>query len=154
MSMLNRFRKQGGFQQLLTLIETCDPSKQKNLLHLVGVEDPGWAHLVKVKCLTLDRVFSWPDSVLREITPSLPEKVMVALHSALNPNQREKFKTSLPQMQLRNLDDQFASIGATPSEQNAARIKLFQIIRDLEAEGKFKFQTFDPILVIDPSIAA
>jgi len=154
MSMLNRFRKQGGFQQLLTLIETCDPAKQKNLLHLVGVEDPGWAHLVKIKCLTLDRIFSWPDSIIHEIMPLLPEKVMVVLHSSLDPMQREKFRSSLPHMQLRNLDDQFSSSSATPSELNAARIKLFQIVRDLESEGKIKFQTFDPILMIDPSIAA
>lgn len=153
MPMLNRFRKQGGFQQLLNLIETCEPSKQKNLLHLVSVEDPGWAHLVKVKCLTLHRIFSWPEAVIREITPFLPEKVMVALHSALDPSQQERLKAAIPHMQLRNLEDQF-STGATTSEQHAAQIKLFQIVRDLEAEGKFKFQTFDPILVIDPSIAA
>ena len=62
--MLSRFRKPGGFMQLLALIESCDPSKQKNLLSLVGPEDPGWAHLLKVKALTFDRIRSWPAPVL------------------------------------------------------------------------------------------
>lgn len=154
MSMLNRFRKQGGFQQLLILIETCDPIKQENLFHLVSSEDPGWAFLVKTKCLTTDRIFSWPENVLEEITPNIPETVAVALYFSLSKDGKEKLRNTMTNSAKRSFDETLSRSNPTVSEQNAARIKLFQLVRALELEGKLKFQTFDPTLVIDPSIAA
>ena len=154
MSMLNRFRKQGGFQQLLTLIETCDPIKQESLLHLVSSEDPGWAHLVKTKCLTRSRIFSWPESILQEIVPQLPEMVAVALFFSLDKPGQEKLRGAMTKSAVRSFDELLSRSNPTSSEQNAARIKLFQVVRTLELDGKLKFQTFDPALVIDPSIAA
>lgn len=151
--MLNRFRKQGGFNQLLALIETCDPVKQRNLLHLVGSEDPGWAHLVRSKCLTLDKVMSWPQEILMEITPHLTEKVILALHSGMSLDQQVRFLAALPSSLVRVLQDQLTNPVTLP-EQHAAMIKLIQLVRDLEGQGKFKFSSFDPSLVIDPAIAA
>jgi flagellar motor switch protein FliG len=153
MSMLSRFRKQGGFSQLLTLIETCDPIKQKNLLHLVGVEDPGWAHLVKIKCLTVDRILNWPQEILMEITPHLTEKLIISLYARLRPDQKNQLTSALPNSALRILKDQMGQ-SVHIAEQNAAAIRLIQIVRDLENAGKIKFSNFDPALTIDPSIAA
>jgi flagellar motor switch protein FliG len=153
MSMLSRFRKQGGFFQLLTLIETCDPIKQKNLLHLVGVEDPGWAYLVKIKCLTIERILGWPQQVLMEITPHLTEKMILSLHAGLRQEHRNNLTSALSASALRLLRDQMDS-PVHVAEQNAAAIRLIQIVRDLENEGKIKFSNFDPALTIDPSIAA
>lgn len=152
--MLTRFRKPGGFQQLLALIETCDPIKQKNLLHLVGSEDPGWAHLVRSKCLTLDRVLGWPPEILMEITPYIPDKILLCLISVIRGDQLEKLKAAIPHMQMRSMMETTNSQVITPSEQAASAVKLIQIVRSLEAEGKLKFQTFDPLLVVDPSLAA
>lgn len=154
MAMLTRFKKQGGFFQLLALIETCDPVKQRNLLHLVAVEDPGWAHLVKSKCITVDRVFSWPSEILMEITPHLPEKVLTSLYASLDDLKKQKLMSSLSQVQQRILKDQMEGTKPTPAEQAAASIKLIQTIRDLESEGKIKFSNFDPTLAVDPSLAA
>ena len=79
MSTLSRFRKPGGFQQLLMLIETCDPDKQKSLMHLIGTEDPGWAHLVKIKALTFERIMTWPTEILMEITPHLQDHTIAMI---------------------------------------------------------------------------
>jgi flagellar motor switch protein FliG len=155
MALLARFRRPGGFAQLLQLIETCEPAKQKNLLGLVSQEDPGWAHLVQTKAITTERVFSWPDHVLQEIIPNIPEKIAVALYVSLSDQQKMRFKTNLSNMRKKALEESlgYAST-ATASEQNAARVRLIQLVRTLEAEGKIKFQTFDPVLIIDPGIAA
>lgn len=154
MSMLTRFRKPGGFSQLLALIETCDPVKQKNLLHLVGSEDPGWAHLVRSKCLTFERVLSWPPEVLLEIVPYIPEKVLICLISSVSGDQLAKLKGAISHSQMRTLTDSKNSMVITPAEHAASAVKLIQIVRALEAEGKIKFQTFDPLLMVDPSLAA
>src|SRR5690349_9430773 len=108
MSMLNRFRKPGGFLQLLALIETCEPAKQKSLMHLVGTEDPGWAHLVKLKILTMERIFSWPQEILMEITPHLPDQVLAIAHqmaTQLSPKAQEKWLNSLPSMKAREVKE-------------------------------------------------
>ncbi len=157
MSMLTRFRKQGGFNQLLTLIEVCDPIKQKNLLHLVGTEDPGWAYLLRSKVLTKNRILGWPQNILMEITPQLSDPVILALHSSLNDNHKLALMNSLPQSILlrvtQNLNADFA-IEYSEAEQNAATIKLIQVTRDLENEGKIKFSNFDPSLCLDSTLAA
>ena len=161
MSMLSRFRKPGGFQQLITLLETCDPSKQKSLLHLVGSEDPGWAHVVKVKSLTFERVLSWPQEVLMEITPHLPDQVLATAYrmaEILSQGQgrqlHEKWISSLPSMKAREIQELAQSHLFTTAEQTNAVIKVIQTVRELEAKGLLRFATFDPVLEIDSKIAA
>lgn len=160
MSMLNRFRKPGGFHQLLALIETCEPAKQKDLLHLVGSEDPGWAHLVKAKSLTFDRILSWPVEVLMEITPHLPDKVLAAAYLVAEQQSshgnllHEKWLKSLPSMKAREVHSLAQGSAVTAAEQTASLIKIIQTVRDLEAKGNIRFAQFDPSLEVDKRLAA
>ena len=154
MSMLNRFRKQGGFQQLLALIETCDPDKQKNLLHLVGTEDPGWAHLVKVKALNLDRILSWPQEIILEIAPHVPDKILATLCVKLNMETQSKLLVAVPNLKGRELRELSTALKPTAAEYHAAVVMLIKTVRDLETRGKIRFVTFDPSLVVDQKIAA
>ena len=64
MSILARYRKPGGFVQLLKLIETSQPPKQEKLLEAVEKEDAEWAQLIRVKKLTPDMVLSWEPETL------------------------------------------------------------------------------------------
>lgn len=160
MSMLNRFRKPGGFQQLLSLIETCEPNKQKDLLHLVGSEDPGWAHLVKSKSLTFDRILSWPVEVLMEVTPHLPDKILAIAYLMAEQQSshghllHEKWLKSLPSMKAREVHSLSVGLAVTPAEQAASSIKIIQTVRDLEAKGQIRFSQFDPSLEVDKRLAA
>lgn len=161
MSLLGRFRKPGGFQQLLTLIETCDPAKQKNLMHLVGTEDPGWAHLVKVKTLTFERILSWPQEVLMEITPHLPDQILATAYQMAEllsptgrPQLQEKWINSLPSMKAREVKSLSNDRKVTAAEEASTSIKVIQTVRELEAKGKIRFSNFDPTLEIDKRIAA
>ncbi len=160
MSMLNRFRKPGGFQQLLTLIETCEPAKQKNLLHLVGTEDPGWASLVKTKSLNIDRVLSWPVETLMEITPHLPDMILLSIYhyaqaqSSRDQNLADKILESLPSIKAKELRSLADSRTPNPAEQASATIKVIQTVRDLESKGLLRFSKIDPSLEIDKRLAA
>lgn len=159
MSMLQRFRKPGGFLQLLTLIETCDASKQKNLLNLVGAEDPGWAHLVKVKSLTFERIMSWPVEVLMEVTPHLPDRVLASVYqmALILPHgveMQDKWLQSLPSVKAKEIKSLADSAAVSGSENQAAVIKMIQTVRELSAKGQIQFQKFDPGLELDQRIAA
>lgn len=155
MSMLSRFRKPGGFMQLLALIESCDPTKQKNLLGLVGAEDPGWAHLLKTKALSLDRILSWPTEVLMEITVVLPDRVLAMAYKAMNEGeQQDRWLSSLSDFKAKEIQELAGNIETSVNEEHAAVIKIIQTVRELEANGKLKFAKFAPELVVDPRIAA
>lgn len=155
MSMLNRFRKSGGFTQLLVLLESCDSEKQKQLLHLIATEDPGWAHLVKLKVLTVDKILNWPNSVLQEITPHIPDSLHLSLLLSFNQTpQQDKWLQALPTMRGRDLRERMTHYKENPQEAVSASIKLIQIIRELETEGKIVFKNFDPSLVVDHRLVA
>jgi len=161
MSTLGRFRKPGGFQQLLALIETCEPLKQKNLLHLIGVEDPGWAHLVKVKVLTFERIMSWPVEVLMEITPPLPDAILAnsykmaeQISTAERPALHEKWLKSIPNIKAREIQDLARLQNLSAADQSACVIKLLQTVRELESKGVIRFANFDPMLEVDQRLTA
>lgn len=153
MSMLGRFRKSGGFYQLLLLIESCDPARQKSLLELVGTEDPGWANLLKIKCLTIERVLSWPEDALREIFSNVPEKIIASLYSGLDPELQEKVIKTIPFTRSREVFSLIQALDVGPAGRVAAAIKVVQTARELEAKGRFRFVTFAPDLALDLRLA-
>ncbi|RYZ83809.1 MAG: hypothetical protein EOP04_19245 [Proteobacteria bacterium] len=65
--MLDRYKKKGGFSQLLNLIETSGGRKQEQFLGLIAQENPAWERELKSKILTVDRIFSWPEDVMSEV---------------------------------------------------------------------------------------
>lgn len=154
MSMLARYRKPGGFLQLLTLIETCEPTKQAKLLDLVGNEDPGWAVLVKTKTITLPKIINWKVEALMEVTYHLPEKILATVIFSQPEAIQEKIIKSLPPTKTREVKSLLGIIKPTPGEQNAAMIKMIQIIRDLDKAGKINLGLIDPSLAIDTKLAS
>ncbi len=161
MDKLSRFKKPGGFQQLLVLIESCEPQKQTSLLHMVASEDPGWAHLLKVKALTLPRILDWPVEVLMEVTPHLQDHSIAMIYRMAQDisrkakkNTHDRFLKAIPHTKNNEILEIANSIRFTESDQTATVIRLLQIIRELESKGKLNFQSFDPTLVIDIKIAS
>lgn len=161
MSTLSRFRKPGGFQQLLVLIETCDPEKQKNLMHLIGSEDPGWAHLVKIKALTFERIMTWPVEIMMEITPHLQDHTIAMIYRMAEATGKtkkidfhKKWLKSIPSIKARQIEEMANSVRFTKQDQTTSVIKLLQIVRELEAKGSLNFSLFDPTLEVDLRITA
>ena len=67
MSMLSRYKRAGGFVQLLSLIETSGPSKREKFLEIIRGESSSWGEAIERHSLSIDRIFSWPDEVITEI---------------------------------------------------------------------------------------
>src|SRR5687768_10826919 len=96
MSMLSRYRKQGGFQQLLQLIETCTSQKREQLLKLIEAEDPAWAKLINTKMVTLEKVFSWDASHVAEVTSQLVPRTLAVLLHGLPKEALDKSTLAMP----------------------------------------------------------
>lgn len=152
--MLTRFRKNGGFYQLLTLLESCDRDRQEQLLKLISMEDPGWARLAKLKLLTVARVLGWPERILGEIIPQIPYPIVVNLYLGLDAPARARFETSLPPEWRRKFQSDIEGAKPAEAERFAAGVTLLQTVRELAAQGLLRFSEFDPDLEVDSRLVA
>ncbi len=88
--MLDRYRKKGGFKQLLKLVEGCAPAKQAQLLDIINKEDSNWAGLLKKKMLSIEIIFSWKPETLAEFTHLLPAKTLAYASKKIGPEALQK----------------------------------------------------------------
>lgn len=152
MGMLDRYKKSGGFVQLLTLLETSGKQKQQKFLEIIRQEDSRWADALTAKMLDLDRVLGWNQSALAEITGSMLDINLASILHALTDEQREQFLSSMGSIQKRRVLDAFEASNGNPSDIAVSVGKLMETIRRLNQEGKLRFEKFDPMLRIDTDI--
>lgn len=152
MGILDRYKKKGGFLQLLTLIETSSKQKQDNFLSLIMQEDPFWERVLRLKILSIERVLSWPESTLVEIfTRVQPLTVAVAFHGLTNDEFERRF-SFLGSADRRKLFNLSTEVNPTASEKLSCVMKLITEVRLLSNQGIVKFEKIDPDLVIDENI--
>ncbi len=153
MGMLDRYKKKGGFKQLLKLIETCAPQKQNQLLTVIKQEDNKWAILITKKMLTMEIIFSWPAEVVGEFTHLIPPRTLAIAIKKLTPEALEKACVCLPHIKKREVQDFFESLKPSPGEVLAAATKVIEKVRELTDNGTLKFDRFAPELTIDEDAA-
>jgi flagellar motor switch protein FliG len=59
MSSISRYKKAGGFIQLVSLIETFGAPKREKFIEMIDAESPVWAKALRDKMLSIERIFSW-----------------------------------------------------------------------------------------------
>lgn len=152
MSMIDRYRRRGGFLQLLNTIETSNKEKQEKFMGLIAEENPRWAQALSEKILTLDKVFSWRPELLCEIFPRIPVLQLGALLSHLPEPWRATCLITLAPKERRQIEEQLTLKKATPGEFHSSMMKLFNEIRRFESEGIFKFERVLPEMAIPENI--
>lgn len=148
MSMLARYRKQGGFQQLLLLLETCTAAKRDQLMKLVQTEDPSWAKLISTKMVTLEKIYSWDAQYIAEVTTQLAPRTLAILLHGLPKEFFDKSITAMTPLKRREIESLFEEQKPTSGEVEAARIKLLTKVRELEDSGRLNLAQIDPALSI------
>lgn len=149
MSMLDRYRKTGGFYQLLSLVETCGAAKQEKFLELIKAEDSRWADAVKAKMLDVTRIYAWSDETLAEIVGTLQDLTLaIALHAATEPL-RARLCKSISHGRKRKIDDLFESNKPTPSEIASTHMKIIETVRKMVHDGYLRLDKVDPSLHFD-----
>lgn len=146
--MLSRYRKQGGFQQLLLLLETCTAQKRDQLMKLIQAEDASWAKLLNTKMVSLERVFSWEAVHVAEITTQLAPRTLAILLHGLPKEFFDKSITAMTPIKRREIESLYEEQKPTPGEVEAARIKLLTKVRELEDLGRLNLAQIDPAVSI------
>lgn len=152
MGMLDRYKKKGGFVQLLNLIETSAEKKQEQFLGLISQESPAWEQELKIKKLSVDRILAWPADVMSEVLSRLqPLTLCVTLHGRSS-EVIEKILAPLPSISKRRLLDQMSELNPNPAEKATCEMKMISEVRAIVALGVIKFEKFDADLFIDENI--
>lgn len=149
--MLNRYKKEGGFAQLMQLIESSDPQKQDSLLAVIEKENPKWAHLVRQRRLSLDIIFSWEDPILAEVISAIPDNNIAMLLHALNPTYEERVFALIGASKYRAMKTLKEEASPTGSQLEHLKYLVIETTRNLANENIIKFQDFAPqFLLTDP----
>jgi hypothetical protein len=152
MSMIDRYRKKGGFVQLLNLIETTGKDKQEKFLKMIADESPVWETEVRKRLLTVDKILSWNPTYLAEIFPRVPPLQLAMVVGGLPADKAELFMKVLTYKEKRGVEEILKDKKPNPGETSSGLMKLFSEIRKMEAEGSLKFEKFDPEMAIPEDI--
>ena len=153
MSTLARYRKPGGFKQLLILIETSTTAKREQLLKIVGQEDKRWAEELTKRMITAQKIFLFPSEAIEKIMQTIPEQTWPKGLFHMNEEERQKLLVALlqflPVHKQKAVQDYIATLKPTPGEIEAAHSLMVKKARELQAAGELKLEKFDASLVME-----
>jgi len=153
MAMLDRYKKTGGFIQLLNLLETSGPQKKERFLEIIRQEDPRWADALSAKVIDLNRIMTWSDSAISEVTGSMLDINIAAILSCVTPEQRERLLSTLGNIKKRKVLEFYEGSSRPSAAEMATSVnKMYETVRKLAQEGTLRFEKIDPLLHIDNDI--
>jgi hypothetical protein len=152
MSMLGRYRKKGGFLQLLNLIETCGPVKQEKFLKMIEEEDPRWAEAIRTKMLSIKKIFSWDDNAVAEIAARMNDLNLSIAVFGLDEQAKEKCFKMLGHSRKRKVDDLIAAKTPNQAEISTVLQGILTEVRQMIDLGYLYLEKIDPTLVVEPDI--
>lgn len=151
--MLDRYKKTGGFLQLLNLLETSGPQKQERFLEIVRQEDPRWADTLTAKMIDLNRILTWSDSAISEVTGAMLDINLAAILSWVTPEQRERLLGTMGNIKRRKVLDLYEGSNKPSAADVATSFnKMYETVRRLAQEGTLRFDKIDPLLHVDNDI--
>ena len=152
MSTLKRYKKPGGFKQLLYLIELSNEKKKEQLLKVIEAEDASWADLIKERMLTIDKVFQLDGEVLEQIISKIPEQTWVKALFHLEDAPRKELFSRITQFishaKRVQLEADVSEMDPAPDQIVAAQILIIKTARGLQETGDLPLEKFDNLLTI------
>jgi len=152
MSSLQRYKKSGGFYQLLSLIETFGPQKKEKFLEMIEQESPVWARMLREKMITFDRIFGWPEQVIVEIFKNLQPKTMAYAIHGLKDDQKAKVMNYFSHAEKRRMDDIITEGAPRPEEIASVMVKVVEQTRKMLKNRELHADKFDDKLNIAEDI--
>jgi len=150
--MLDRYKKKGGFFQLLQLLETSNAKKQEQFLGLIGAENKVWELALKQKMLDTSKIFSWPSEYLVEIVSRLQVLTLSGALQGESPEYVDRILNTLGPIGKRKILDQMAEIKPNPGEKVACQFRIVSEVRSMIQQGYIKLEKVDESLAIDENI--
>lgn len=154
MSMLGRYKKPGGFEQLLFLIEGCHKKRQEQLLGLVEAEDVQWAERIRAKMLDISKVIALPQSGINEIFSRLPEKILVFAMHGIPKEKHEIVLNTFTHFKKKTITELMDGTKPKAEEIEAAYLAIYKKIRELDKDRVISLEKLAPELSLSDKKAA
>lgn len=150
--MINRYKKKGGFVQLLQLIETASEKKQSQFLSLVASESPAWEKEIRKKILSIDKIYNSSPQFLVEILTRLPALTLASALHGKSSQDIEKILSCMPPISKRKIEDAIIELKPTSAEKLTSEGKIISEVRSMADRGIVKLDKIDPDLLIEENI--
>ena len=144
--MVDRYKKAGGFIQLLQVIETCGPKKREQFMKIIREETPKWAEAIDAKMITFEKILSWSPEAIMEINANLNILTFGTALKALPEEQFQKFAEKLGPIEGRKFEKVYQEGTPSPSEISSCVVKLLNETRLMFVSNKLKYEKVDPLL--------
>lgn len=154
MGMVDRYKKAGGFVQLVQVIETCNAKKREQFMNIIAEESPEWAEALTQKSISFDKIISWSPEVILEVMASVNQLAFSVALKSLSPEQLETFVQKLSPQDRRKIETTLQEMNPTPNEIGASVMKIISETRTLMVQGGLKVDRIDPQLVIPDEFEA
>lgn len=152
MSSLQRYKKSGGFEQLMSLIETFGPQKKEKFLEMIELESAAWGQALRDRMLTIERIFTWPDETMIEVFKELPPKSLAFVLAGMKDEQKARVNKFLSHAEQRRLDDILTESKPKPEEIASTFVKVVEQARRMIRERILHVEKFDAKLLIEEDI--
>jgi FtsZ-binding cell division protein ZapB len=149
MSTLARFKKKGGFGQLLQLIETSGTQKREKFLSLIEAEDPRWANAVREKSISMEMILSTNQNTLAEIFSRIRELTIATAAHGFGVSRLTPILPLLNPAQRRQIQEIYDSKKPTEAEINSCYISILTEVRKLIDSQTIKAESLSPGLKIE-----
>lgn len=149
MGMLERYKKKGGFLQLLILMETCGPQKQEKFLKMIEDEDSNWAEAVKTKMLSVKKIFSWDDNSIAEITGTLNDMTIAIATFGLDAESKERVLKTLNHSRRRKIEEDIGGRKPDIAEISTAYMHILTHVRKMVSDGFLHLDRIDSTLLVN-----
>ncbi len=148
MSMVDRYKKSGGFLQLVQVIETCGTKKREQFMTIITEESPQWAEALNQKCLSFDKIVSWKPEILLEILATVNPLAMGTALKGLDKPKLDEFMAKLSHQEAKRLENSMKEINPNPNEISSSMMKIVSETRNMMSSNALKADKIDPNLVI------
>ena len=148
MSMIARYKRPGGFLQLVRLVETTHDKKKAQFLKIIEKEDPRWALAVRDKIITAEKLLSWPPEALREIFLSVQEITLGVVLHGLNNQQKDYVLEKFTPHERRKARDAMECNAPSQYQIDVGMFKMIEQARNLIQSGRRRYEHFNSSLQI------
>jgi flagellar motor switch protein FliG len=147
MSILARYRKPGGFKQLLLLIETSQPVKQEKLLEVVEKEDPVWAKLLRDKKINSEIILKWNIDHLATIFENMVPRMAAMIIKSIGDEAILEYRQMFSLEKYKDIKEHIDTLSKlSSSEIFASQNHLIETVRYLDEEKKINLRLIDASL--------
>ncbi len=148
MGMVDRYKKSGGFIQLIQVIETCGAKKREQFMTIISQESPAWADALNQKCLTYEKILAWKPEALMEIIASMSLLTFATALKGLPEDQLGVVLLKLSHQDKAKIERAMQELNPSAVEVSSGQMKVISETRGLLISGALKAEKIDLSLVI------